>query len=591
MSISYITKGTDPTGAGTGTGTTSVTADIPAHNEYDFMVLVVGTDGSGHTISATTAGWNQLNGGGEGGLAQNIKTFYRVADGTETSVTAGISTGTGSWGQVFIYRSSNAMPFWAWESTTGTDSTVTGTTFSAASATNIDIEANAFVLVSVNNVAGNVLYSACAVSATSATLGTGTIRSQPAVGTACSGVHYDKFCSAGISTAGPLATATTDSGFSSGVACITRLDDAPDVTDNFTRADSTTALGRTEGTGWFPWGNLHAGANLGISTNRAYSPTGSGRAFLQPGRYDKTSYQATVVAGNTSNHFISFRVQADSDWWRFGYDSSLGAIALQSFDSSVLTTTVNTGIAAALNDVYRVELDGDDIRCYVNGTLRASTTSSVRNTNASCGLDLLNATPMLDSYSVRNAVSPKPEQPAATAAASNATAAVAPAAQASAVTAAALNATVTISSGTVVNAESPSATSAASSATVDVKANTGQSVVTAAGLDATVNVTGSTNAAADDGVVAAASQDAKATVATTATAAAATAAANNATVTAGTNGVSVDAECAEATAQSYDVADWPQDSVPNRAFPSRRRIKGKWTVIRGVSPLSGGQDL
>jgi hypothetical protein len=234
MTITYVGAGTTPTGASTGTGSTSVTADIHASTVTgDLMVLMVGVKPSTATI-ATPTGWTAVpngslaGGGGVDGAGTGPTLgamFYRVADGSETSVTVSITSGSGSWGQVFTYHSSFAA-FWDIQGTSGADST-TGTAWSVATSVNLGFNTDDWALAGSTSAQVGTTYASPGLSATGATFTGATLLSTPGTTTGNdAGGHVSHFSTtAGVSStvATYTSTASVSTTNTRGVTILARI--------------------------------------------------------------------------------------------------------------------------------------------------------------------------------------------------------------------------------------------------------------------------------------------------------------------------------------------------------------------------------
>lgn len=161
------------------------------------------------------------------------------------------------------------------------------------------------------------------------------------------------------------------------------------ASDTFNRADSTSGLGTSDS--GHTWSSL--AGTWGIDTNEAYivsnAASGLYATVLDAGVADCT-VEVTLVAttgASVGNYGLSFRATDINNWWRFNADDNNDNLYLSRMVAGSHTSvqTVNAaGIAPG--DVLKVVLSGNDIDCYHNGTLKASTTDSAFNTVTKHGL-------------------------------------------------------------------------------------------------------------------------------------------------------------------------------------------------------------
>lgn len=151
-----MSNGTVPTAVGTGTGSTSISPDLPTgRSDRDLLVMFVATKPDTATIDTPTDWTAPTNGAGSGGGGTtgadtgptNCAVFYRVVDGLEVAPTVSVTSGNSSWALIFNYRSSYS-PNVTWDvaAANGTDIT-TGAAWSVTMGTDPGLGAGDEVIV------------------------------------------------------------------------------------------------------------------------------------------------------------------------------------------------------------------------------------------------------------------------------------------------------------------------------------------------------------------------------------------------------------------------------------------------------------
>jgi hypothetical protein len=163
------------------------------------------------------------------------------------------------------------------------------------------------------------------------------------------------------------------------------------VSDNFTRANSTTSAGTTNsyngGTNktWTAWST----GGVGISNNTLYAPTGTGQAYIDAAVTDARMEITITTVGNGHNFY--FRVDANGRYYRYAYNTS--GWYFQEQNSTFTTNASFTGVTLKANDVVAVEVQGNTSRLYVNNTLIHTDTLADLLTNTGFGIGF-NGTPI-----------------------------------------------------------------------------------------------------------------------------------------------------------------------------------------------------
>lgn len=222
MTISFIGQGTTPSGVGTGTGTTSISPDLPAGPEVgDLLVLFVGAKDDLCAINIPT-GWipvgraNLAGGGGVTGAdtgPTRCAAFIRQVDGSESAPTVSVTSGLASWAQISLFRSDRGPTVsWGVAGTAGSDTT-TGTAWSAGCAAAPGFTVGDYVIVGSvipTDVSTPAQFSAEAITASGATFAAVTELSEPDTtqGTSAGGFIFLTNCTAGSSLSVPVVTAT-----------------------------------------------------------------------------------------------------------------------------------------------------------------------------------------------------------------------------------------------------------------------------------------------------------------------------------------------------------------------------------------------
>jgi hypothetical protein len=141
------------------------------------------------------------------------------------------------------------------------------------------------------------------------------------------------------------------------------------VSDTFTRADSSSALGNADtGQTW-----VQAVGVWGIASSRAYMSTAvAGIAVIESSHADATV--SAVVGTSTVDFGLYFRYVDVNNWWRFVFSS--GQWFLQKNVAGTPTTVSNPVATLTASDTIAVVLSGSSITCKQNGVSVATTSDS-----------------------------------------------------------------------------------------------------------------------------------------------------------------------------------------------------------------------
>ena len=153
--------------------------------------------------------------------------------------------------------------------------------------------------------------------------------------------------------------------------------------DNFNRANNASSLGD-------PW--VTASGTIGILNNQVYTPNANGgRAYVDVGAADMDVSVTVAAFDSASEHFLHFRADTATSWWRFGRTS--GNYVLQNYNGVGDPTSFTTSVAPANGDVLRVLANGNSIVCYVNGVeARNLAFDTFNNNKTKVGLEIWKAT-------------------------------------------------------------------------------------------------------------------------------------------------------------------------------------------------------
>jgi hypothetical protein len=177
--------------------------------------------------------------------------------------------------------------------------------------------------------------------------------------------------------------------------------------DSFTRADSVTTLGSTDG-GAQPataWSILTAASGVwGITSNRAKAQSGGlAIANLETSHADLT-LEGTLGALNptSANRIcsIAFRVQDLTNFWQAGTNNNgTAAYCLVKKVGGTNTTVATTTTTPVVGDVVKVVLSGSTITLFVNGAQVAQVTDTALQTATKHGMAGLFTTDPTSSWS------------------------------------------------------------------------------------------------------------------------------------------------------------------------------------------------
>lgn len=180
-----------------------------------------------------------------------------------------------------------------------------------------------------------------------------------------------------------------------------RFPTQPQVTDTFTRADSSTTLGSTE-SGGFAYSVLGSGV-YGINTNKAapISSSTDNPAYIDVGTPDAlVSVVVDTFPGGANEQGVYFRIVSTAAWWRFIRSTS--SIILQRRVASSNTTVATKSETFANGDIFSVRCWGDTIQCFKNGVRIFSVVDSANNsaTKFGFGCGTGSASARFDSFNV-----------------------------------------------------------------------------------------------------------------------------------------------------------------------------------------------
>lgn len=223
--ITYQSAGAVTYSGATGTAiSVACPASISAGN---LLVMIIGQKpSSANSGTATTpSGWTAVSGGsltGAGGYGTtlgadtgntNVYSFYRVADGTESSNLVSVALGTNNiaWGQMYRFSSSTTVD-WSVAATTGSD-TSGDASVSIAMSSNPGVTAGDYIvggMVIPTDVTTPSQFSAEALSQTSVTFGTVSeiAEADTSTGNQIGGFTFSAPVSSGTGSANPTVTAT-----------------------------------------------------------------------------------------------------------------------------------------------------------------------------------------------------------------------------------------------------------------------------------------------------------------------------------------------------------------------------------------------
>ncbi|MFF5973728.1 hypothetical protein ACFY7C_19585 [Streptomyces sp. NPDC012769] len=226
MALTQVATGTVPATTGTGTGSTSVSPDLPAGYQYgDILVMFVGTKPDTATINTPTDWTAPTNGTVSGGTGSQgadtgpvkLAVFYRIVDvqGSISAPTVSITNGNASWAWIICWRSTIYQMPDVWDVAAANDTdTSAGTSWSVTTATNPGFEAEDWLMMAncvPTDASHPANWSGFGFSATGATFANGAEVGEPytSTGNDLGGVVFRARCSAGPATAAPTGTATS----------------------------------------------------------------------------------------------------------------------------------------------------------------------------------------------------------------------------------------------------------------------------------------------------------------------------------------------------------------------------------------------
>ncbi len=146
----------------------------------------------------------------------------------------------------------------------------------------------------------------------------------------------------------------------------------PVVTDSFDRADSTTSLGVSDSA--HPW--ILAKGTWGIVNNQAYSATGCpapGYALIDSG--SKDGYVEVTAAVNRQDMRIPFRYVDANNMYVLENRGSLYDVT-KFVNGERIGVGASSGVTPADGDVIKIEMNGAEIKVYVNNVVRITTSDT-----------------------------------------------------------------------------------------------------------------------------------------------------------------------------------------------------------------------
>lgn len=167
---------------------------------------------------------------------------------------------------------------------------------------------------------------------------------------------------------------------------VNRFHHATNVSDAFTRADSSTSIGTADtGQSW-----TNSTGTWGIKTNQAYLATaavsGANLATITGGSADGF-IQFTIDGTPADNMGGAFRAVDVSNHWRVARAASFGTWNIYKRVSGTDTLVANTGnTATAAGTIVRVEFVGSTIWTFFNGTFVKAVSDSAMSSNTGVGL-------------------------------------------------------------------------------------------------------------------------------------------------------------------------------------------------------------
>jgi hypothetical protein len=169
-------------------------------------------------------------------------------------------------------------------------------------------------------------------------------------------------------------------------------------TDNFNRADSTTALGTPSDSG-SNWVALTG--TWGIGTNKGYpvSVSGEGVAYLESSIADCDVQVTTPVVSNDCG--IQCRV-VDASNMIIGWVAASTGWRIYKLVAGTYTQLGSTASGTpANNDVLKMNMSGNSLTFYANGVSKVAVSDSAHNTATKHGLRSYNTTSVtFDDFSI-----------------------------------------------------------------------------------------------------------------------------------------------------------------------------------------------
>ena len=343
--VAYRAGGTLPATTGVGTGTTTVTPNLPAGwAAHDLLTMVVGTKDTAPTINTPT-GWflasNGLASGGGGvtGLdtgPTQLAVFCRVAVAGDTDPTVSITSGNSTW--AIIYAWSTTADGWDVAAANGT---FTGATSPWTVTCNVDpgIDFNDNVLVAhciPTDIDAGSKWSGEGLSATGVTFTNGVELCEPSTsqGNDLGGLNMRARVSGGPSSGVPTVTATVGGTLTNvrGTSVILRI-----------RAVDPIAAPANQATAAATAYNATVATTLGVSAAQAAAVATANNTTETLTLGVSAAQAAAVATANNTTETLTL-----------GVDAAQAAAVATAYDT---TETLTLGVSAAQAAAVAVAYD------------------------------------------------------------------------------------------------------------------------------------------------------------------------------------------------------------------------------------------
>jgi hypothetical protein len=169
--------------------------------------------------------------------------------------------------------------------------------------------------------------------------------------------------------------------------------------DTFDRADNAAAVGTSDTSHlWTTATGTH-----GILGGMFYSPAATvAISTIDPGHADGRIEMMCPVVDNTSGHIgrIVFRFTDTNNYWWMGYQ--FNTFQIGKVVASVATTVnANLGSRVQQGDILAIEINGNTITGFQNGTTMGSFTDSALAGATKCGIYTATSVGRFDNFTVR----------------------------------------------------------------------------------------------------------------------------------------------------------------------------------------------